>query len=84
MKKETYRETIKQGAITDFLESWKEFTSPSAAAEAVAQRWNISQATLILWLKKAQKWPAVSFDRLLDLEAENRQLREQVRKLRGI
>ena len=74
---------VRLGAMDEFVEHWKEYNSPSAAAAAIAKSWGVGRTTLSEWLRAEGKWPHTRVSANLALAAENERLRNQVKALKS-
>lgn len=66
---------VKQAALSEFKDSWQEYSSPSAAAKAIAGMHGVGRTTLVEWAHDAGVWPVASMAELRRLQAENKRLR---------
>lgn len=72
---------VRQGAMEQFCRSWQEYSSPSAAAAAVAGQWGVGRTTLSEWLRAEGQWPHTRVSANLRLAAENEHLRREITRL---
>ena len=77
-----YPEQVKRRVIDEFDRTWRTYPSPSAAANAVGKNHGVSKTTVYSWVAVAGRWPVTRASRVLDLEAENARLREELRRCR--
>jgi hypothetical protein len=66
---------VKQAALSEFKDTWQEYSSPSAAARAIAGMHGVGRTTLVEWAHDAGVWPVASIAELRRLQAENKRLR---------
>ena len=66
---------VKQAALSEFKDTWQEYSSPSAAARAIAGMHGVGRTTLVEWAHDAGVWPVASMTELRRLQAENKRLR---------
>lgn len=66
---------IRQGAIDEFSSTWHDYTSPSAAIKAIAEKWDVGRTTLTEWVQDEGVWPRPTMSQLRHLQAENRRLK---------
>lgn len=66
---------VKQAALSEFKDTWQEYSSPSAAARAIAGMHGVGRTTLVEWAHDAGVWPVASMAELRRLQAENKRLR---------
>lgn len=66
---------VKQAALSEFKDTWQEYSSPSAAAKAIAGMHGVGRTTLVEWAHDAGVWPVASMAELRRLQAENKRLR---------
>ena len=66
---------VKQAARSEFKDTWQEYSSPSAAAKAIAGMHGVGRTTLVEWAHDAGVWPVASMAELRRLQAENKRLR---------
>ena len=71
---------VKQAALSEFKDTWQEYSSPSAAAKAIAGMHGVGRTTLVEWAHDAGVWPVASIAELRRLQAENVRLRALVEK----
>ncbi|MCQ4626176.1 hypothetical protein KBX18_11580 [Corynebacterium sp. CCUG 69979] len=83
MARNVHPTSVREGSMAQFVETWQEYSSPSAAAAAVAKSWGIGRTTLSQWLRDEGKWPHTRVSANLRLAAENRALRKELNRLKG-
>jgi hypothetical protein len=66
---------VKQAALSEFKDTWQEYSSPSAAAKAIAGMHGVGRTTLVEWAHDVGVWPVASMAELRRLQAENKRLR---------
>lgn len=66
---------VKQAALSEFKDTWQEYSSPSAAAKAIAGMHGVGRTTLVEWAHDTGVWPVASMAELRRLQAENKRLR---------
>lgn len=47
-----FDDSVRRQAITEFQETWQEYSSASAAAKAIAKDWGMGRTTLTEWLQE--------------------------------
>jgi len=52
-----FDESTKRQAMAEFEETWKEYSSASAAAKAIAKDWGMGRTTLTEWLQEENLCP---------------------------
>lgn len=72
--------SVKEDAMDEFEGTWVDYTSPTAAAIAVAKKWGVGKTTLVDWLRDADRWPT---QRTAAYQREILRLRKQVIELGG-
>ena len=72
----------REQAITEFTHTWEEYRFPTRAAEVISEKYGIGRTTLVGWLRSRGLWPSQRAGRVLELEEENRMLREENARLR--
>ena len=70
----------KEQAMDEFEETWADYTSPTAAAIAVARTRGIGKTTLVDWLRAEDRWPT---QRTAAYEREIARLRKRIVELGG-
>ncbi|WP_151550186.1 MULTISPECIES: transposase [Corynebacterium] len=75
--------TVRTQVVDEFVTTWKSYGSPSAAAASIGKTHGVSKTTVYSWVADAGQWPVTRAARVLKLEAENAQLREEIRRLRA-
>lgn len=83
MRRHAHPDEVRHGAMVEFVERWQDFTSPSAAAAAIAKEWGIGRTTLAEWLRAEGQWPHTRVSANLRLAAENEKLRRKLQALTG-
>jgi len=81
MRRHAHPDNVRAGAMHQFIKTWTEYSSPSAAAAAVAREWGIGRTTLSEWLRAEGQWPHTRVSANLRLAAENERLRAQLKRL---
>lgn len=83
MARNVHPDSVREGALAQFIETWQEYPSPSAAAAAIAREWDIGRTTLSQWLRDEGRWPHTRVAANLRLAAENEALRKELNRLKG-
>lgn len=65
--------------MAQFEDEWHLYSSPSAAARAIAGEWGIGRTTLAEWLQDEGRWPRPTLNEV----RQNRVLIKQVESLRA-
>jgi hypothetical protein len=73
---------IRDNAIAEFVDTWQEYSSASAAAREIAAAHKVGRTTLTGWLEQEDKWPSATVHQLRRLQRENARLREENAELR--
>ena len=86
-----FDESTKRQAMAEFEETWKEYSSASAAAKAIAKDWGMGRTTLTEWLQEENLWPSPTVKQIQHLQREinrlkrrNEHLQEENERLRRL
>lgn len=75
-------DATREKAISEFTRTWEEYRFPTRAAEVISEKYGMGRTTLVGWLRARGLWPSQRAGRVLELEEENRMLREENARLR--
>ena len=74
---------IREGAMVEFVDTWQDYSSPSAAAAVVEEKWGVGRTTLSEWLRHEGLWPYTRVAANLRLAAENVELKRRFGEVTG-
>lgn len=73
---------LRAAIIAEFVATWQDYSSASAAAKEIAAAHSIGRTTLTGWLEQEDKWPSTTVHQLRRLQRENTRLRQENARLR--
>lgn len=74
---------LRQQVVAEFVATWQDYSSASAAAKEIAAAYGVGRTTLTGWLEQEDKWPSATVHQLKRLQRENARLREENARLRA-
>lgn len=69
-------------ATDEFIRTWENYRYPTRAATIIAEKYGVGRSTLVGWVRARGAWPSGRAGRVLELEEENRALRDEIKRLR--
>lgn len=71
---------VRDGAMTQFIETWKTYSAPSAASAHIADQWEIGRTTLETWLRDEGEWPVTRAATSIQIQKELLELRRRLQE----